>query len=183
MQSSQRHLPHIHAIGQPIFITFRLQNSLPPGRHFSNESVPSGKAFVCVDRLLDETRTGPLYLRIPAVAQCLADAIRQGAETNYDLHAWVIMPNHVHLLITPRIPVPTLMQKLKGSTARAANQILGRAGSPFWQQESYDRLVRNADEFGRIERYIWNPVRAGLAPSPEQFPWSGAAVGLKPSAG
>jgi REP element-mobilizing transposase RayT len=183
MQLSQRHLPHFHVTEQPIFITFRLHDSLPPGRHFSNESVPSGQAFACVDRLLDETRTGPVYLKIPEIARCVADAIRQGSESNYTLHAWVIMPNHVHLLITPRIPVRILMQKLKGSTARTANLILGRTGLPFWQSESYDRLVRNADEFRRIESYIMNnPVRAGLAAAPGEYTWSSAG-GLKPAAG
>jgi len=64
------------------------------------------------------------------------------------------MPNHVHLLITPRTDVPRLLQKPKGSTARQANQRLGRTGAPFWQEESYDHFVRNSQEFGRIEKYI-----------------------------
>jgi REP element-mobilizing transposase RayT len=186
MPFSQRCLPHYYAIDQPIFFTFCLHDSFPPGRGFSNETVNSGKAFVCMDRLLEEARTGPLHLKIPTVAQCVADAIRQGSESNYVLHEWV--PNHVHLLITPRIAVGVLLQKLKGTTARTANQLLGRTGIPFWQRECYDRLVRNADEFGRIGSYILkNPVRAGLAASPELYPWSsastGAAGGLKPAAG
>ena len=56
------------------------------------------------------------------------------------------------------------MQRLKGTTAREANRELCRAGTPFWQHESYDRLVRDAQEFGRIENYIvQNPVRAWRA--------------------
>jgi hypothetical protein len=85
------------------------------------------------------------------------------------------MPNHVHLLITPAISISEIMQSLKRFTARRANQILGLTGQPFWQDESYDRLVRNAMEFHRIMKYIErNPVVAGLAESGEAFPWYGA---------
>jgi putative transposase len=60
------------------------------------------------------------------------------------------MPNHVHLLILPKVPVPVLMRWLKGSTARSANQLLGRTGQPFWQDESYDHYARNAIQRDRI---------------------------------
>jgi hypothetical protein len=64
---------------------------------------------------------------------------------------------------------------LKGFTAYRANQILGRAGKQFWQDESYDHLVRNSVEFDRIRAYIENnPVKAGLVTAPEQFRWSSA---------
>jgi hypothetical protein len=60
-------------------------------------------------------------------------------------------------------------------TAREGNRILGLTGPPFWQDESYDRLVRDSREFARIARYIeMNPVQAGLAAQPEQFLWSSA---------
>jgi REP element-mobilizing transposase RayT len=86
-----------------------------------------------------------------------------GGLTDYTLHAWVVMPNHVHMLITPLGSVSALMQRLKGVTAREANSQLGRSGTPFWQHESYDRLVRDAQEFRRIENYIvQNPVRRAV---------------------
>jgi REP element-mobilizing transposase RayT len=79
------------------------------------------------------------------------------------------MPNHVHLLVTPWTDVPMLLRRLKGVTAREANQVLARRG-PFWQHESYDRLVRDEREFCRIENYIvQNPVKAGLAAAPELY--------------
>lgn len=75
----------------------------------------------------------------------------------------------------------------KGPIACHANWHLGRTGEPFWQQEYFDRTVREEKEFFRIRRYIeWNPVNAGLAAHPEEFPWSSAGqaeVGLKPRAG
>ena len=94
-----------------------------------------------MDRLLDEQRAGPAYLRMPAIAEVVADSIGNGATGDYLLHAWVVMPNHVHLLITPQVEVPTLLRRLKGVSARESNQLLGQTGQPFWQDESYDRLV------------------------------------------
>jgi putative transposase len=84
----------------------------------------------------------------------------------------VIMPNHVPLLLTPQVSVSKLLGSIKTSTARRANQLLERSGQPFWQDESYNHLVRNGDEF---QRYIENhPVTACLAARPEQYAWSGA---------
>jgi REP element-mobilizing transposase RayT len=54
-----------------------------------------------MDRLLDEERAGPVYLRMPAVVNVVITWIRKGTPGNYPLHSWVVMPNHVHLLLTP----------------------------------------------------------------------------------
>ena len=128
-----------------------------------------------MDRLLDRSCTGPLYLRMPDVARMVTEAIRYRDGRSYHLHSFVIMPNHVHLLMTPQAAVSKVMQSLKRFTAREGNRILGLTGQPFWQDESYDRLVRNGTEFERIWHYIeMNPVKAGLATSPEEFQWSSA---------
>ena len=88
---------------------------------------------------------------------------------------FVVMPNHVHILVTPRTAVCKFMQSLKRFTAREANRILSRTGQPFWQDESYDRLIRDDLEFDRVANYIErNPVEAGLVAEPQQFPWSSA---------
>jgi len=167
-----RHLPHYYAIGQPIFITWRLPGSLPAGRVFP-KATTSGQAFVVMDRLLDHATSGPLYLRQPEIARIMVEAIRYRDPKQYEFHEFVVMPNHVHLLVTPHMPVSGLMQSLKRFTARECNRIMGLTGQPFWQEESYDRLVRNQEEFAKIARYIeMNPVRAGLVTSPEEFLWS-----------
>ena len=130
-----------------------------------------------MDRILDNARTGPLYLRQPEIAGMVVEAIHYRAQFlgHYDLHCYAVMGNHVHLLITPRVQVPKLMQSLKRFTAREGNRILGLTGRPFWQDESYDRLVRNETEYRRIARYIeMNPVNAGIAATPQEFPWSSA---------
>jgi REP element-mobilizing transposase RayT len=138
-----------------------------------------------VDRLLDEARCGPTFLRQPAVAQIVLDSIDHGARLeHYELHCFVIMANHVHLLITPKISVSRLLGSMKSSTARRANEMLGRTGERFWQDESYDHLVRNGDEFRRIQRYIENnPVKAGLVATPEEYLWSSVGrLGKPPQA-
>jgi len=130
-----------------------------------------------MDRLLDTARSGPLHLTRPAIAQLVKESILHYETTlsHYQLHSWVIMANHVHLLVTPQIPVPQLMKSLKGFTARQANLILHLTGRPFWQDESFDRLVRHETEFSRITRYIEsNPVNAGLVATPAAFPWPSA---------
>ena len=89
------------------------------------------------------------------------------------------MPNHVQLLILPRIAVSKIMRWLKGSTARKANQLLERTGLPFWQDESYDHWVRSRKEFERIIAYIEeNPASAGLV----GWLWSSGNWQAKPPA-
>jgi hypothetical protein len=93
------------------------------------------------------------------------------------------MPNHVHLLILPLVPIPVLMRWLKGSTARKANQILGRTGHPFWQDESWDHYLRSPDQIERTTAYIeQDPVSAGLVSSPECWRWSSAGWQAWPQA-
>ena len=104
-----------------------------------------------MDRLLDEERAGPVYLR-------------KGAPADYGLHAWVVMPKQVHMLITPHIEPSVGLRRLKGVSDREGNRLLGVTGQPFRQAESYDHVVRSRAEFERIEAYIIeNPVRAGRA--------------------
>jgi REP element-mobilizing transposase RayT len=77
-----------------------------------------------MDRLLDQARCGPTYLKQPAVADIVLTSLQCGSEIkHYDLHAWVIMPNHVHLLLTPQVSLSKLLNSLKAATARRANLI------------------------------------------------------------
>jgi putative transposase len=177
----ERRLPHWDALGQPVFVTFRLHGSLPESRVFPPEDMSHGQTFVVMDRLLDFAQTGPLYLKETEVVQIVVNAIQDGQMKfgRYQLHAYVAMPNHVHLLVTPRVPNAEWLGPLKGFTGAMANRALGRNGA-FWQDESYDHLVRDAREFARIKAYIeCNPVRACLAVRPEELAWSSASARLK----
>ena len=130
-----------------------------------------------MDRILDNARTGPLFLREPKIADLVTQAILDG-ETRFDryqLHAFVVMANHVHRLVTPHVVATKWLGPLKGFTAHEANRILVRHGTPFWQDESYDNLVRPDAEFGRIHDYIErNPVTACVVGVAEDFRWSSA---------
>ncbi len=94
----------------------------------------------------------------------------------YALIAYCIMPNHVHVVFEPLLEKPehyyslgNIMQSLKGYTAWQANQILGRKGA-FWQDESYDHVVRDDQELQRIIEYtLQNPVKAGLVENAEDW--------------
>jgi putative DNA methylase len=172
----ERRLPHWHVIGKPLFVTFRLKDSLPEGREFPSP-LTTGESFSAMDRVLDKATSGPIYLSIPEVASMVVRCLRDGESRfhRYQLHSFVVMPNHVHILATPIVTAEHWLGPLKGFSAYQANRMLGRRDS-FWQRESYDHLVRSPEEFDRIKRYIENnPVRSGLASEPQEFRWSSAA--------
>ena len=129
-----------------------------------------------IDRMLDTARKGPLFLKQPEIADVVLNALRDGERKfqRYALHSFVVMPNHVHLLVTPTVVATKWLAPMKGFTAYQANRILGRQGA-FWPSESYDHLVRSETEFQRIRRYIeLNPIKAGLVATAEEFRWSSA---------
>jgi putative transposase len=173
----RRRLPHVYQTEHSVFLTWRLYDSLPSHRVFPAVALNSGQAFAAMDRLLDEACTGTFYLRQPPIADMIVEAIQYNANvlSHFALHAFVVMPNHVHLLATPAVVIPKLTKSLKGITAKRANAMLALTGSPFWQEESYDHLVRHKGEFEKIRNYIEaNPVRAGLVKEPREYRWSSA---------
>ena len=132
-----------------------------------------------MDRLLDRHVSGPLYLSRPELAGMVVAALHDGERrfNRYQLHAYVVMPNHVHLLVTPKVTATRWLAPLKGFTAYRANQMLGNHGQAFWQDESYDHLVRCETQFDRIRSYIEeNPVSAGLVSEAQLHPWSSASA-------
>ena len=135
-----------------------------------------GARFVAGDRMLDTAATGPRWLQQPEVAQCVVDALFEAERLlRYQLGAWVVMPNHVHLVLRPAAALPKVVAAIKANSARDANQLLNRSGQSFWARDYYDHWIRNSDEEQRMIRYIErNPVKAGLCKSPEDWPWSNA---------
>jgi REP element-mobilizing transposase RayT len=173
----ERRLPHWDLVGQPLFVTFRLHGSLPAGRAFPPALLTNGKAFAAMDRFLDRADTGPRYLAMPEIAECVVACLRDGEQRfhRYKLHSFVVMPNHVHMLVTPSVAATKWLGPLKGFTAYQANRILARTGTPFWQEESYDHVVRSETGLDRVRRYIENnPVKAGLVTTAEDYRWSSA---------
>jgi len=187
----RRNLPHWHPEGKTIFLTWRLFGSLPasfmkkwptPARRTATnrDCIASQSAleenFPQLDDALDAARSGPLWLADPELAAYAEYPIWHGADLGrFHLHAYVVMPNHVHALLDPCVPLAKITGAIKGVAARDANAALGRTGKPFWQDESFDHWIRNPEEFARVRDYIeWNPVKAGLVSSPEDWKWSSA---------
>jgi REP element-mobilizing transposase RayT len=118
-----------------------------------------------------------MWLQDPRVACVVVNALHYGETVRrfYQLHAWVVMPNHVHGIFQPHTALPTIMRWLKGRTSRVANQILGRTRKAFWQDESFDHWIRSAEEHRDLIEYLENnPVQAGIVEAKEQWRWSSA---------
>jgi putative transposase len=176
----ERNLPHWQPPAKELFVTWRLSGSLPIPvieKLRRTHSLPEGKRFREFDRYLDASSSGPLWLRDSKIAALVLSALTQTETRGFCcLHALVVMPNHVHVLLEPKVELRKITKWIKGSTGRKANQILGRERSAFWQDESFDHWIRNSAQFERVKLYIErNPVTAGLVQEPWQWLWSSAA--------
>lgn len=180
---SRGYLPHYDGGATTQFITLRLEDSVPPSvidkwkvflTHLKEEEA---KRILQerIEKYLDQGY-GKCFLRIPPVAKEIEDALREFEGERYRLHAWVIMPNHLHLLFTQIEPntLAQIMHSFKSYSAKEANRILNCSGS-FWQAEYFDREIRDgnhyANAFGYIER---NPVKARLCKRAEDWRFSSA---------
>jgi putative transposase len=101
----------------------------------------------------------------------------RGDGSRYELHAIVVMPDHVHLALTPNcdnngmISIPEIMREIKSISSHRINQKTGHVGR-VWQEESFDRAMRTAEDLElKIDYMINNPFRAGLVRSPDLYPW------------
>ena len=133
--------------------------------------------FAAMDRLLDRLSTGPRWLAGDGVAQAVIGCLKRSEQAGFcELGDWVIMPNHVHLIVRPHVELPRWVSGLKRESAVEANRVLDRIGS-FWAHGYHDRLIRDRDEEFRIRRYIDNnPVKAGLCSDPADWPYGSANV-------
>jgi REP element-mobilizing transposase RayT len=189
-----RHLPHQVPKGFPIFLTWNLKGAMPRSaieellreRHRLEDQAPrpgetaierrireSKMIFASADRFLDRALDGPMHLKDPRAAKIVEDSIVFGAGERYDLFAWCVMSNHVHVLLTPHWELSKVTQRIKGYTAHQINGLHNARGRAFWQDESYDHWSRDEEEMFRIIHYIENnPIAAGLCQRAEEWPWS-----------
>jgi REP element-mobilizing transposase RayT len=110
---------------------------------------------------------GECLLRNPALAQIVAEYLRHFDGQRYDLLAWVVMPNHVHVLVKSLegFAIDKVLHTWKSFTAHEINKLLGRSGQ-LWQTESYDHIVRDPQSVWSIANYIvTNPAKAGYQTS------------------
>jgi len=119
---------------------------------------------------------GNAWLKSPALAGIVQAAMLFFDGTRYRLHAWVVMPNHVHAVLTPKtaFDLGSILHSWKSYTASKCNELLGRDGS-FWQKEYFDRFIRDQLHFERAVAYVeFNPVKAGRCETPEDWQWGSA---------
>ncbi|WP_339932037.1 transposase [uncultured Brevundimonas sp.] len=179
----RRYLPHLDAAAVVQHVTFRLHGTLPASVIRRLKADTGGADYqAAVDEQLD-SGAGPRWLAIPDCAAIVADALRQFDGERYDLLAWCVMPNHVHVLIRQREgwPLGAVVKSWKAYTARMINRRLDRSG-PFWAADYFDRYTRNEAQLIGTIRYIEaNPVKARLCRQPEDWPFSSAAQDRGPS--
>jgi putative transposase len=172
----RRRLPHWVPDGSDVFVTWRLAGELPPSIY---ERCPWGETFRTRDLKLAHVESGHHWLKDPRIARTIEGALTYGATQKgwYELLAWVVMSNHVHMVIEPHKKLSEIMRWLKTATSVRANRILHQRGGPFWQREYYDHWIRSG-ELDAIVQYVEeNPVSAGLVTAPEQWIWSSAHAG------
>ena len=124
-----------------------------------------------------DTGHGACYLKDPRIAALVRDAVLHFDGQRYDVVAWCVMPNHVHVVVRPRegSTLTKILHSWKSFTSTKANVILGRHG-PFWQPESFDHLLRDARDFERSVEYVLrNPQSARL----QGWPWVGRGTGFR----
>lgn len=187
---SRGYLPHRDRLHLLQSVTFRLADSLPQTklRELDRELATIAEVHreahrrKTIEAWLD-AGMGCCALRHPEAAACLRDVLWHDHGTRYHMLAWVVMPNHLHVLIEPLTSLAKIVQTWKSISARrllARNAALG-LGIPHanrvWMREYWDRFIRDEQHLQNVIDYIHeNPVKAGLCRHAADWRWSSAGV-------
>lgn len=180
---SRGYIPHLDQERLTQTLTFRLFDSMPQAvldlwreeLRLLPEREANRERRERIDAYLDQGH-GSCYLRDDRLAEIVQNALLHFDSQRYSLHAWVVMPNHVHTLYTaqPGWELSQIAHSWKSYTASECNRVLERRGE-FWQREPFDRYIRNQKHFASALRYIEeNPVKAGLCARVEDWKWNSA---------
>jgi len=149
-----KHLHHVDLPNHYQFITFRTHESLDFFlEKLTKQNKPNNMKQLEIDKYLDASNNGS-YLN-EAVLTYLYDFLINKNNELYELAAFNIMPNHVHLLFKPILQLTNVMQKLKGNSAYQINKMLNLKGR-FWANNYYDKLIRDERHFNVVYNYIKN---------------------------
>ena len=173
-------LPHFDAPGRTQFVTFRLADCFPESQRSEWEQLlqieTDSEQRLQLEDYLDRGY-GTAHLKQPAIGTLVENALRFFDGDRYVLRAWVVMPNHVHVLFAVgKIPMAEIVESWKSFTAKAANKLLGRTGR-FWEPDYWDTFMRNDEHCATTVRYIEsNPTKAKLVREPKEWPWCSARL-------
>jgi REP element-mobilizing transposase RayT len=175
---SSKYLPHFDCPGAQQYVTYRLVDSLPAERKSEWAAILNVEDKLEKQRQLEcylDLGRGACHLRNSRLAEVVQENLWHHDGVQYRLLAWVIMPNHVHALIEVwQTPLGEILKGWKGYTSKIANKFLGCEGA-FWQDDYFDRYIRDEDHYRRVVSYIENnPVKAGLVRLAAEWPWSSA---------
>jgi REP element-mobilizing transposase RayT len=174
------YLPHRDEPGLIQFVTFRLADSFPQSLRSEWEHVwdieDERQRRIELEDYLDKGR-GKCHLRRREIAQLVEAALRMFQGTHYDLRAWVVMSNHVHVLFkVESVPMSKILETWKKHTATEANRLLDRRGA-FWAQDYFDTFMRDETHERTTVRYIENnPTKAKLVLDPKTWSWTSARL-------
>jgi REP element-mobilizing transposase RayT len=133
-------------------------------RHLPHFQLSSGYYFITFS-------TYNRQLLLPSQKDCVFDAIRFLDNKKYELYAVVILNDHVHMIINPLDTLSKIMHSIKSFTAHQINKLSNRDGK-LWQDENFDRVIRDENEFLEKINYVANnPIKANLAEGYEDYKW------------
>ena len=180
-----RHLPHWRQVGATYAVTFRLCDSLPKEKldllksmrnHWELKYPPprsedawreyAKSVTTSVEKWLDQG-AGACHFRKREFADELARSVMHFQDQKYFVGSYVVMPNHCHLVIRPNdeFDLSKILGAMKGVVARYVNKSIRGSGS-LWQQECFDRIIRDEEHLYHVIQYIGrNPRLAGLPQS------------------
>lgn len=180
IEITQRNLPHWHQDNKLQFITFHLYDSIPrqaaeelagrrkrwleenPFPHNQEQHLEYLKLFSKQSQVWLDNGYGSCALRNPDIASVVAETLRYFDGKRYRLIAFVVMPNHVHVLIHlyPGEKNDAITRSWKAHTAVRINKMLNRKGR-LWHHESWDTLIRDENHYKSVLNYIYNNIRKG----------------------
>ncbi len=172
------YLPHRDEPGLTQFVTFHLADSFPEALRSEWEHLwkieDDRERRAELEAYLDKGR-GKCHLRRPEIAGLVENSLLWFHGERYDLRAWCIMANHVHVLFqVGEVPMSEIIESWKKHTSNKANRLLKRNGS-FWAPGYFDTYMRDAGHEQTTIRYIENnPTKAKLVLDPKDWPWSSA---------
>jgi REP element-mobilizing transposase RayT len=161
-----------------------LADSLPQSVLAARRSTVLASTKRRLDEETLDTGYGECLLAEPSIAEIVQNALLHFDGERYRLHAWCVMPNHVHVLLTPLEGsfLSAIVHSWKSFTAHAINKLTGRRGR-LWAEEYFDRAIRDDAHYGACKEYFENnPVTAGLCAEPSEWPFSSWGMSRQPEA-